>query len=265
MVVSKQHKLAHIVRNTTSLLSSADGKEEAKLPTSLIKTEIKVNRFRAHDSLKIVCKVREELTKGSGMNTCGMCFDDVHVSKIGAMCGNCPNRFCCDCARSWYGQATVGGMIAHAHTLCPCCKSPPKFNVAKQASKVLARVANRTKYYWDPRQYHALCCRCMRATPVIQRVCAQEAPQVENWVCGECRAAEEEKKRAQYRIVPDDIDEKEYTNKRKCPSCGVRTELESGCNHITCSVCQAHWCYYCGKLCESGQDTYSHMDKEGHW
>jgi len=85
MVVSKQHKLAHIVRNTTSLLSSADGKEEAKLPTSLIKTEIKVNRFRAHDSLKIVCKVREELTKGSGMNTCGMCFDDVHVSKIGAL------------------------------------------------------------------------------------------------------------------------------------------------------------------------------------
>ena len=43
-----------------------------------------------------------------------------------------------------------------------------------------------------------------------------------------------------------------------CPGCGISTNKESGCDHITC-VCGTHWCYRCGEKFPSGAATYSHM------
>eukprot|EP00425_Heterocapsa_triquetra_P037793 CAMPEP_0195084732 /NCGR_PEP_ID=MMETSP0448-20130528/25345_1 /TAXON_ID=66468 /ORGANISM="Heterocapsa triquestra, Strain CCMP 448" /LENGTH=571 /DNA_ID=CAMNT_0040118087 /DNA_START=22 /DNA_END=1736 /DNA_ORIENTATION=+ len=34
---------------------------------------------------------------------------------------------------------------------------------------------------------------------------------------------------------------------KACPACGIRTEKTSGCNHMTCSHCDAHWCWICGE------------------
>lgn len=35
---------------------------------------------------------------------------------------------------------------------------------------------------------------------------------------------------------------------KRCPYCGIGSELISGCNFVTC-VCsaQSHWCFKCGK------------------
>lgn len=32
---------------------------------------------------------------------------------------------------------------------------------------------------------------------------------------------------------------------KHCPGCGVATEKVSGCDHIQCSLCGVHWCYFC--------------------
>ncbi|CAL5979136.1 Conserved_hypothetical protein [Hexamita inflata] len=47
---------------------------------------------------------------------------------------------------------------------------------------------------------------------------------------------------------------------KRCPNryCRTFTIKDSGCNHITCSLCKAHWCYVCGK--QFAADTiYPHL------
>ena len=39
---------------------------------------------------------------------------------------------------------------------------------------------------------------------------------------------------------------------KKCPQCGVITEKESGCNHITCIKCNYQWCWLCNEKYEEG-------------
>jgi len=34
---------------------------------------------------------------------------------------------------------------------------------------------------------------------------------------------------------------------KKCPNCGIVTEKNSGCNHITCSKCSYQWCWLCNE------------------
>ena len=45
---------------------------------------------------------------------------------------------------------------------------------------------------------------------------------------------------------------------QQCPGCGYGTIRVSGCDHITCVVCEAHWCFRCGVECDEG-DIYEHL------
>lgn len=42
---------------------------------------------------------------------------------------------------------------------------------------------------------------------------------------------------------------------RKCPSCGALTEKITGCNHMSCAHCSAHFCWLCGE----GIKGYEHF------
>lgn len=39
---------------------------------------------------------------------------------------------------------------------------------------------------------------------------------------------------------------------RPCPSCGVRTQRNAGCLHISCTQCSTEWCWGCGEMGKSG-------------
>ena len=47
---------------------------------------------------------------------------------------------------------------------------------------------------------------------------------------------------------------------KMCPGCGIMTEKSSGCNHMTCTVCNGHWCFECGEA-STYKDIYSHMSR----
>lgn len=34
-------------------------------------------------------------------------------------------------------------------------------------------------------------------------------------------------------------------NTKPCPNCGIKTEKNGGCNHMTCARCGKHWCWIC--------------------
>eukprot|EP00467_Chlorarachnion_reptans_P003097 CAMPEP_0114513744 /NCGR_PEP_ID=MMETSP0109-20121206/15758_1 /TAXON_ID=29199 /ORGANISM="Chlorarachnion reptans, Strain CCCM449" /LENGTH=296 /DNA_ID=CAMNT_0001693687 /DNA_START=30 /DNA_END=917 /DNA_ORIENTATION=+ len=48
---------------------------------------------------------------------------------------------------------------------------------------------------------------------------------------------------------------------KKCPKCGVATEKNHGCNHMTCYVCKTGWCWLCGEVI--GNQTIPDHYKDG--
>lgn len=38
---------------------------------------------------------------------------------------------------------------------------------------------------------------------------------------------------------------------KPCPGCGVPIEKNDGCNHMTCSNCQEHWCWVCANIIDT--------------
>lgn len=48
---------------------------------------------------------------------------------------------------------------------------------------------------------------------------------------------------------------------KRCPCCGMAIEREAGCNKMTCSNCQAFFCYRCGA--DVTVVGYKHFQAEG--
>ncbi|KAL7916172.1 hypothetical protein GGI35DRAFT_24230 [Trichoderma velutinum] len=54
---------------------------------------------------------------------------------------------------------------------------------------------------------------------------------------------------------------KEDLGIKDCPMCNTPLEKISGCNHITCTVCNCHICWFCLETFSSGDKVYEHMGK----
>ncbi|EEY23973.1 dihydroxyacid dehydratase [Verticillium alfalfae VaMs.102] len=107
----------------------------------------------------------------------------------------------------------------------------------------------------NPAWIYAWCAGCGFAKEFAERVCAQGAPaDVQDWRCGECEMPHAETTERKVAMVM-----------RECPGCSTMTEKISGCDHITCPNCDAHWCFQCGQ--DVGYDRiYQHMSEEhGGW
>ncbi|KAI8813644.1 hypothetical protein BJ742DRAFT_789028 [Cladochytrium replicatum] len=68
------------------------------------------------------------------------------------------------------------------------------------------------------------------------------------------------------RIIQQVEDEKESLrwmrdNAQECPTCGSSVEKSEGCNHMTCRVCQTHFCYLCGVYLNSAK-PYDHFSSK---
>jgi IBR domain, a half RING-finger domain len=50
---------------------------------------------------------------------------------------------------------------------------------------------------------------------------------------------------------------------KSCPKCQAPIQKTYGCNHMKCSVCSTHFCWFCMAICDAA-DIYNHMtDKHG--
>lgn len=62
----------------------------------------------------------------------------------------------------------------------------------------------------------------------------------------------------EYQILQDT---KKKLGIKDCPKCGAMIEKTFGCNHMTCSACNAHICWVCMELFPAGGLVYAHMNK----
>ncbi|KAL1606413.1 hypothetical protein SLS60_003816 [Paraconiothyrium brasiliense] len=53
---------------------------------------------------------------------------------------------------------------------------------------------------------------------------------------------------------------KRESGAKDCPKCGITTIKESGCNHMQCPACMAHFCWFCLAHFGTSGQTYEHMN-----
>ncbi|KAL9948035.1 hypothetical protein ACHAQF_006177 [Verticillium nonalfalfae] len=191
----------------------------------------------------------------SESGTCTLCFSDLRKTDLRAACGRrgCGSQICTSCLDGWYGLNTRGRVLNVAALSCPFCRRQPTAHVANRYG--LVHVGGLREAVANPAWIYAWCAGCGFAKEFAERVCAQGAPaDVQDWRCGECEMPHAETTGRKVAMVM-----------RECPGCSTMTEKISGCDHITCPNCDAHWCFQCGEDVGYGQ-IYQHMSEEhGCW
>lgn len=182
---------------------------------------------------------------------CSLCFSAFNHFNLHAACGRrgCSQRICRGCLSGWYGLNAAGRIINAAALSCPFCRREPDAKILARYEMGIHAVGNLANAVQEKGQWiHAWCKDCGFAKQYMERVCARGMPaNLQNWSCDECRKEAEEKTGSEL-----------LKTTRRCPGCNILTEKISGCDHVQCTACGAHWCYFFGgKFPEKG--IYPHM------
>jgi hypothetical protein len=175
---------------------------------------------------------------------CSVCLDLIQPSLLTYACGRkgCVQRTCNNCSNTWYNKNKPGNVIYSRATVCQfCCRIPNPKILGKINNQLIDLAFSIAKNELMPDKYYAWCKKCLKHDEIGDKICSVDIPNIQNYICKICKPIE---------FV--EIKTKE------CPKCFVKTEKTSGCNHISC-ICGTHWCYECGKDCETYSNTYDHM------
>ncbi|KAK4168438.1 E3 ubiquitin-protein ligase itt1 [Cladorrhinum sp. PSN259] len=203
---------------------------------------------KIHNPDELVGSLRQWIGSGKvEAGTCSLCFSTMKKRELRPACGRkgCREVVCGDCLTAWYGINGMGKVINVAALCCPFCRRQPSTRVKlPEGLRYLGGLKNAVE---DTAWIYAWCTSCGLAKQHLERVCAAGAPaEVANFKCEDCSNRKTEF------VVKD------------CPGCGVTTEKQSGCDHISC-ICGMHWCWYCGEE-SSEYEIYEHMSREhGGW
>ena len=56
--------------------------------------------------------------------------------------------------------------------------------------------------------------------------------------------------------------ESDPENRKRCPKCRTIIEKTYGCNHVHCTTCNVHVCWFCSKYFNTSIECYDHMSKQ---
>ncbi|KAG2452707.1 hypothetical protein HYH02_002939 [Chlamydomonas schloesseri] len=196
----------------------------------------------------VLAALQEWLRSGKPeLGCCGMCFGDVPKNRLMSVCGRraCGAVACGRCLDSWYGGPKPGANLLPAQLHCPFCIQRPAPKVAVRHNREACGLRGLGEL--EPGQHYAWCRVCYKAAVLAPRECMVEAPTVTQWACSDCAGLAG--------APPAEA-------AKPCPGCGVHTQKDGGCNHITCSACAKHWCYECGAFsADEAGEVYEHMQE----
>jgi len=196
--------------------------------------------------------MQQRVHHGRLTETCNLCFEERALPVLQSSCGHCRNLACIDCLRAWYGRLAPGRLYVPSEGLCAFCKRTPKAATLRTFNRLATRLAGRRTLELDAGLYYAWCRTCFRIAEAAPRECARDPPALEQFECQGCK----EQRASEHAMDEEAL--KRMT--RTCPGCKAPTVKISGCNHITCAHCDAHWCWQCGVACPE-EEIYDHMQE----
>ncbi|ETV83523.1 hypothetical protein H257_04237 [Aphanomyces astaci] len=201
--------------------------------------ELRVGGKRVH-AVDVLCdKMVADTLEGSLTDVCNLCFEEYSLPQLETACGRCPTRVCRSCADHWNGQTKRGRVVLTTHLTCPFCRQWPTANVWQRYNKPVGQLLSKGLLPpMQPQTYYGWCGTCEKVKEMMAKSCAQDAPRVARFECGDCFALN-----VKFPV---------------CPTCTVQTEKTVECDHITC-ICGQHWCYACGSGFISGEATIHHI------
>jgi len=108
--------------------------------------------------------------------------------------------------------------------------------------------------YRPETDYEFFCTTCLTPICTKCKVISHDGMTCEEW---QEIGSEEGRLFRQYKVEHD---------VRDCPNCGVGIEKNEGCNHMECTECGAHICWFCMEVFEESGQCYGHMrDEHGNW
>ena len=190
--------------------------------------------------------------------TCYICCDDVRRNQISQTCGNksCHADACLNCLAKWYEATKPGSIVLPVHLLCPFCKQTPNAKVLKRFNRQACSILKiDLKNEIDEHWYYGWCVDCYRIKKAQEKACTGDGviPVLNGFVCEECDALRQTSHNRTIKYCPG-------MNEDGKSVCGMAIEKKGGCNHITCTTCDSHWCWLCVKMFEA--DTiYEHLNE----
>eukprot|EP00873_Tetraselmis_striata_P029498 jgi/Tetstr1/449762/TSEL_036827.t1 len=173
------------------------------------------------------------------------CLTDVSVEDKFATGSGCEHAACRDCAMQ-YVRVQLEARRMPIKCWDPNCDAP------------IAELRGVLSHGWPEDSTcecaicnHRWCCRC-----TVDLVSSQHA----NINCEEFQRWQAENAGADDAFDRMVLDE----DLRPCPMCGAVTHKIAGCNHMTCTGCQTHWCWACARFhADNGKAVYDHQLEKG--
>jgi len=202
------------------------------------------------NSEELLAEILDYVQNGDTQELCCLCMDTHGVSQFTDLCGNekCQIKVCKGCMKNWYGSVTRGNVIVQGQLCCPFCKKKPKRSVVKPYNRWLYAIIH-TEF--DRKYVYGWCKTCHKAQIACPKECSGENPNFGGkFECEQCVNPD-----------PDSILIKECPGVKDGKKCGAQISKSSGCHHITCPICEEHWCFECSKKFgkEYSSDLYDHM------
>lgn len=247
----------------------------------------------------IAKQAREVVRSADVVTLCALCCCSRPLEAMAPACGACDVEICQDCIRRWYAVAPGTLPVSPAQLHCPFCKRAParraqlcgRRNLPLQVRldegmvlgfcrmcRVVKGAVARECVRDVPERDNWACVDCEeRAVAAATAAAAAEAEQAAGDVAAAQAAHEEERRAAraytgaarqerrarQARSTAVRMLEQEgvtlLPGMKECPGCGYGTIRASGCWHMTCAVCCAHWCWRCGGEFLA-DEIYQHLD-----
>lgn len=245
-------------------------------------------------------QVRDVVRSADVVTLCALCCCSRPLGAMAPACGSCDMEICRECIRRWYAVPPGTLPVSPAQLHCPFCKRAPRrrAELCGRRNLPLAIRLDESMVLGFCRMCRvvkgAVARECVREVPergdwqcvgCEERVAAaaaaaaeEEQARAEGDAAAAAEAHEEEQRlargevgaqrrgrharaareRAAVELAREGL--ALLPGMKECPGCGYGTIRASGCWHMTCAVCAAHWCWMCAAEFPP-DDIYDHMEE----
>ena len=186
----------------------------------------------------------------SQTSCCGICLESVDEENFYSLA--CGHNFCYYCVKDYLRLEIEEGRVGRL--VCPelkCVCEFTEFTLRLLLTDYLLAKYRRFRRNWEvstnPCEMWCISPNCDNVLPIFESTPQVYCDKCRVEFCAKCRVAWHEEKTCQEYFDTSYEEWRKGKNVQDCPNpnCRARIEKESGCDHITCVVCEFEWCWLC--------------------